>query len=657
MLILGQDPGNPILIWPEFSWTPVISGTIFLVLLFSVIFLLQRYLRRQNRLALEYRAKIVSKLRLHHFNSKDTNLFHTFLDQVDNSDLKRLAEDPSWYRKYFLPEFLQFLAEQSNLPAWKDILIVHTLDHLIEDHKAIAKNFITAILETDSEERFPALLGIQELDENSLNRAIRARIYTKKVGATFSLTRYERMKIIVPDESKRWLKSEAILISQEGTNLTLQIKTIPELDQKKSEEWLETPKTSQAGPSQPGAIPDEYLNSLAQILEYSGLHPSTCEEISRLVNAYQEHPGLIRRKHRQEDYKILIRLYKVCFIKFRSQTSNVPKPVLLFIHFFFLDEGLLSAKRIEDLEIAITSLKSSTTDHQYREVKLSVHLLPDWLNLILAGKKNPSQNHLGQTYDQIQKSNLRWNQEAEAKNIMNNEYLLHILDWELENILYMGLLGISLNPNFAYPILSEDQFYGSTESNLTFADKILSNAEKVKLIDPNLFQREVSAISNMDPSRTDPFRKEFSADCILLPYSGNRGVLWQDTSVGNQDCCRLLFPIIMTENATLVVTKTLGEFRWETERTIRGRKWKDPVPASLTSEYYSYLENFQKNPNLTVEAKKRIEQQWIKVGKNIKDMFSIDYAYWILLEAEGKPRLNRVVREILNRFIPIQIKL
>lgn len=657
MFILGQDSGNPILIWPEFSWTPVISGAIFLALLFTVIYLLQRYLRRQNTLALEHRAKIVSKLQLHHFNSKDTNLFHTFLDQVDNSDLKRLAEDPSWYRKYFLPEFLQFLAEQSNLPAWKDILIVHALDHLIEDHKTTAKHFITAILETDSEERFPALLGVQELDENSLNRAIRARIYTKKVGATFSLTRYERMQILVPDENKQWLKSEAILISQEGTNLTLQIKTTPEIDEKKNEEWIETPKTSPAGPAHPGSIPDEYINSLAQILEYSGLNPGVCEEITRLVTAYKEHPGLIRRRHKQEDYKILIRLYKVCFIKFRSQTSNVPKPVSLFIHFFFLDEGLVSAKRLQDLELAIATLKSSVNDRQYQEVKLSVHLLPDWLNLILAGKKNPSQNHLGQTYDQIQRSNLRWNQEAEAKNIMNKEYLLHILDWELENILYMGLLGVSLNPNFAYPILSEDQFYGATESNLTFPSKVLSNAERVLKIDTSIFHREVSTISNSDPSHTDLYRKEFFADCILLPYSGNRGVLWQETSVGNQDYSRLLFPVVMTENATLVVTKTLGEFRWETERTIRGRKWKDPIPASLTSEYYSYLENFQKNPNLTVEAKKRIEQQWIKVGKNIKDMFSIDYAYWILLEAEGKPRLNRVVREILNRFVPMHINM
>lgn len=657
MLILGQDTGSPILIWPEFSWTPVISGAIFLVFLFSIIYLLQRYLRRQNRLALEYRAKIVSKLQLHHFNSKDTNLFHSFLDQVDSADLKRLALDPSWYRKYFLPEFLQFLAEQSNLPAWKDILIVYALDHLIEDHKTTAKNFITAILETDSEERFPALLGIQELDENSLNRSIKARIYTKKVGATFSLTRYEKIQIIVPDDNKQWLKSEAILISQEGTNLTLQIKTVPELDAKKSEEWIETPKASPAGPAHPDVIPDEYINSLAQILEYSGLHPNTCEEITRLVNAYKEHPGLTRRRHKQEDYKILIRLYKVCFIKFRSQTANIPKPVLLFIHFFFLDESLVSAKRLQDLEHSITSLKSSTTDHQYPEVKLSVHLLPDWLNLILAGKKSPSQNHLGQTYDQIQRSNLRWNQEPEEKNIMNKEYLLRILDWELENILYMGLLGVSLNPNFAYPILSEDQFYGATESNLTFPGKILSNAERVGQIDTGIFQRQVSAISNTDPGRTDQYRKEFFADCILLPYSGNRGVFWQETSVGNQDYSRLLFPLVMTENATLVVTKTLGEFRWETERTLRGRKWKEPIPASLTSEYYSYLENFQKNPNLTIEAKKRIEQQWVKVGKNIKDMFSIDYAYWILMEAEGKPRINRVVREILNRFVPIQIKL
>ncbi len=655
MLLLSQDSGGQILIWPEFTWAPVINGIIFLAVLFTVIYYIQKAIRNRNQSTVLYRDKVLAKLHLHEFHNKEVNLFHEFLDQVPYGELKKIAEDPSWYEKYFLSEFLQFLANHSNLPAWKDVLIVQTLDNLIKDHGPHPKKYIPAILQTDSEEYYPILLGAHEITEGFVNKGIHARIYSKKGDHSFALTRYEKFHLLFRTENKQWLRFDAILLSHQDTNLTLQIKTAPELDEKRTKEWVEVSKGSPAGPKDPGVIPEEYKDSLAQILEYSGLNQNICEQIKNLVQAYKEHPGLIRRQHRQEDYQVLIRLYKVCFIKFRSQTANVPKPILLFMHFFFLDETLLSEKRIRDLETSILTFKLNPAESTNSGVKLSIHLFPDWLNLVLAGKKHPSKNQMGQTYDQVEKSKLLWNQDQETKDIRDKEYLLHLLDWELDSLLYMGLLGISLNPNLAYPILSEDQFYGETESNLLYPRKILSNAAHVLKIDPGLFYREVRSGSSAEIHQQEVIRKEFFADCILLPFAGNRGVLWQETSDGNLALSRLLFPTVLNENTTLIITKTLGEFRWETERTFRGRKWKDPLPSTLTSEYFGYLENFRKNPNLTVEAKKRVEQQWIKVRQNIKDMFSIDYAYWVLLEAAGKPRLNRVVREILAHFVPIQV--
>ncbi|TGK01678.1 hypothetical protein EHO59_11235 [Leptospira semungkisensis] len=654
MFLLGQDTGGPILIWPEFSWSSVAKGTIFLVAVLLTAYFVQRHLRRKNSLSKEYKTRILTKLQLHKFHSKDIPLFHSFLDQVSDTDLKRLAEDPAWYRRYFLPEFLQFLAEQSNRPAWKDILTIHTLDHLIEDHQGHPKKFITAILKTDSEEIFPALIKTQELDASSVQKEFKAVIYTKKGNSSFSLSRYGKIQVLIPNESKRWFRSEAILISQEGTSLILQLQTSPELDPKIDEQWTDTTKADSI--FKDPAVPEEYKNSLLQILEYSGLNTSHQGEIVRLVGIFKEHPGLLRRQHKEEDYKILIHLYKACFIKFRAHRASVPKPVLLFLHYFYLDEELFPTKRIKELENAISNFQTSISDLQYAEAKLSIHLLPDWLNLILAGKKKPSKNQLGQSYEQVKKSELRWNQTLEEENLQSKEYLSHILDWELENLLSHGLTGISLSPNLSYPISAEDQFYGLTEDNLAFPNNIITQAEKVLKTDPGLFIRQLNDSPSSNQSPDNSSKREMYADCILLPYAGNRGILWQDSVEDNLSYCRILFPMILGEKLTLIVTKVLGEFRWETERSLRGHKWKESIPASITSEYFNYIENFRRNPHLTVEAKKRVDQQWTKTGKNIKDMFSIDYANWILLEAEGKPRLNRIAREILNRFVPIQIK-
>ncbi|EQA43634.1 hypothetical protein LEP1GSC050_1721 [Leptospira broomii serovar Hurstbridge str. 5399] len=655
MFLLSQESGSPILIWPEFSWTPVVNGLIFLALLVTTIYFVQKSINRRNQQEKSFQQRILAKLHLHEFNNKEVNLFHEFLDRIPYAELKRLTVDPAWYQKYFLPEFLPFLANHSNLPAWKDVLLVQSLDHLIQTSNPLPKNNLQALLASDSEESFPTILEVHEIDENLIGKQIKAKVYTKRGTHPFALTRYEKVQIYFRNTDKKWFKLNAVLISQQDSNLVLQIKSLPELDEKKTKEWVEAPRGDSLNPRSPDGFSEEYRDSLSQILSYSGLPSNVCEQIKNLVKGYKDHPGYVRRQHNPEDYKVLIRLYKTCFLKFRSDSSDIPKPVLLFIHFFFLEETILSGKRIQDLEASIREFNSSVKDPAGSEIKLSLHLLPDWLNLVLAGKKNPSRNQMGQSYEQVQKSSLLWNREPEVKNLHDKEYLLHLLDWELENTLHMGLLGISLNPSQAYPILSEDQFYGDTNSNLLLPKKLLFNADLVLKVDPGLFYREARSGYVGSSNQQDLIRKEFFADCILLPFSGNRGVFWQAGSNGNLTNSRLFFPTILNENVTLAVTKTMGEFRWETERSFRGRRWKDPMPPTLISEYYNYLENFQKNQNLTVEAKKRVDQQWIKVRHNIKDMFSIDYAYWILFEGSGKPRLNRTAREILARFIPISV--
>ncbi len=660
IIILSQisDSGQ-VLIWPEFSWVSLVQGVTFLTFLFAIVFLFQKVVRVRNQRIHAYREMILAKLNLRAFYSKDVILLHEFLHHVTYSRLRKMAEVTSWYSEYFIPQFLEFIGNHTNLPAWKCILLVQTLDRSTNVSGDSSEKYLTGILQINTKENVPIVLECPGMDADSVDRRIPAKIYAKRGADLLSHMKNPKVQLYFRKENHIWFRSNAVLRFYKDTNLTLQIKSAPEEDAIKTKEWVDLvrekkfiePK-SQPSPKNSDVFLEEYMDSISQILAYSGLQQNICGQIRNLVKTYKEHPGYIRREHKQEDYKILIRLYKACFVKFRSQTENVPKPVLLFMYFFFLDETLVSNKRIIDLEASIAVLKSASPMLPNSGVKISIHLLPDWLNLVLGGKKNPSKNQMGQSYDQVQKSKLLWNQGEEVKNLRDKEYLLRLLDWELDSLLYTGLLGISLNPNLSYPILSEDRFYGNTEASLLYPRKISSSVEQVLKMDAGLFNRLVCVTSPLNTNQQDWIRKEFFADCILLPYAGDRGVLWQETSDGNLARSRLLFPTVFKENIGLAVTKTLGEFRWETERTFRGRKWKDSLPVTLTSQYNEYLEMFQKDPDLTSEAKKKVEQQWSNVRRNIKDMFSVDYANWILYEVVGKPRLNRNAREILTRFVP-----
>ncbi|TGK18728.1 hypothetical protein EHO61_09730 [Leptospira fluminis] len=653
MFLLAQDLDSPILKWPEFSWIPVLNGALFVLALVTAIYYIQKYLANRNVSQRQYRDRILAKLNVHEFSPRNVSLIHSFLDKIPYPSMKGIVEDPSWYRKYFLPEFLQFLADQGNLPAWKDVQIVRSLDHAIQNHQAQTAHFIPAVLQADSEERFSILLRIDQIDSELVGRSIHARVYSKKGTHPFSLKRYEKVHIFYLDENKRWLRAEAVFISQEGGNLTLQIESAPEVDAQKSTEWAEGPKPNIFQNSEVPGGKDEYTDSLDQILSYASVDSGVRSEVEYAIRIFKEHPGTTRRPASREDLRIFIHIYKVCYLKSRTKAEEVPKPVRLFLNFFYLDEKLVSRKRILELENCLSLFKSLRSEPRRIEANLSLHTLSDWLALVLAGKRNPSRNHLGEFYDRKQRTeNVRLTEPRGADRLKEAEYLSDVLDWELENLLFRGLFSISLNPDMIHPFLSEDLFYGDTKGNLLFYDKIFDFAEKVQKIDPGLFYKKNRIPAAESSPRISNIVKESYADCILLPFSGNRGALWQEISDGNSIYGRILLPSILSENASLTLAKAFGEFRWETERILHGNRWKDPISRSLTSEYYSYLEGFRKNPNLTLEAKKRVEQQWLKAGKNIKDMFSLDYAYWVLMESQGKPRLNRLVRDILARFVP-----
>ncbi|EMO72576.1 hypothetical protein [Leptospira santarosai] len=650
MFLLGQ--ARPILVWPEFSWIPVINGTIFVILLLVAGYYLERRFRKsiENRAAL--RAKILKKLPLTYMNGRDVIQIHTFLDHAAVSVLQKIAESQSWFQEVFLPELALYLAHQGELPAWRDAIIFKRLQHLVRDLGPHPKKITPVVFLTDGEEAFPGFLYSSPPGSDSVQKSFHTKVFTKKLYNAFPVSVGDKIHVLYSGDDKEWIRFDAKIYSLKGNDMGIQVETVPEKDSEKTRAWGGIQMGGVGGVQEDVVLPDEFQGSLAQILNYAEMSPSTAAEIQKRVHAFKEHPGLVRKEHKPEEIQTFIELYSACYAKYRSDIAPIPKPVLLFLYFFYMDENLLPPARIVQLYGTLEKIRSYTQDPYPSHHKLAVYFLPEWLGLILSGKKTPSRNHLAQSYEQVRASMLRKTGTDEYAGESGIEDLLHLLDWELSNLLFNGLVGVSSNPNLAYPILSEDQMYGETDAFLVTHEKINAVVDHVCKIDKHLFYRQISFEPEQSPGKPELAMKEIYPDCIILPVFGSRGVLWQEITSGLVSRGRLVFPQILNENMTLAITRTLGEFKWEIERTVRGRKWKDSAPPSLTSEYYLYLENYRKSPALTPDAKKGIDQQLVKYRKNLKDMFASDYSYWILFESSGKLRLNRVARDVLNRYVP-----
>ncbi|MDV6236282.1 hypothetical protein CH379_011665 [Leptospira ellisii] len=649
MFFLAQ--ARPVLVWPEFSWIPVINGTIFVVLLLLAGYWLERRFRNSIQLKAALCAKVLKKLPLTYLHGRDVIHVHSFLEHASVSALKRIAESPVWFQEFFLPEFALYLAHQGELPAWRDALIFKRLIHLVHDLGPHPKKILPVVFLTDGEEAFPGFLYSGTPGPDFVQKSLHAKIFTKKLYHSFPTGPGEKIHVLFSGEDKDWIRFDATVLNFSGNDIGIQILTVPEKDSEKTRAWGGI-QMGGVNAQEETVLPEDFRESLSQILKYSGLDASTVSEIQKRVHAFKEHPGLVRKEHKPEEIQTFIRLYSACYAKYRSDISSIPKPVLLFLYFFYLDEHLLSPARIVQLDSTLQKLRNHKTETSPSQHSLAVYFLPEWLGLILAGNKNPSRNHLAQSYEQVKASIVRKTGTDQFQAQSGIDDLLHLLDWELSNLLLNGLIGVSSNPNLAYPILSEDQMYGETDAFLVTPEKLNSVVDHVHKIDKHLFHRQVVFEPESTPGKQELAMKEIYPDCIILPVFGNRGVLWQEISSGVSSRGRLVFPQILNENMTLAITRTLGEFRWEMERTVRGRKWKDSAPPSLTSEYFLYLENYHKSPALTPDAKKAIDQQMVKYRKNLKDMFGGDYSYWVLFESSGKPRLNRVVRDILNRYAP-----
>lgn len=402
------------------------------------------------------------------------------------------------------------------------------------------------------------------------------------------------------------------------------------------------------------SIMSELSNSLTTILGFAGLELEIGPSFRKHVIAYraledknssEEEAGRLRRQLTTE----FNALYATIFER-SLQTTVLPIPVRMFLYFGYVDEELAG----EDNCATLYNLASNMNDHS----EFGVYTFYDWLCAIYNGDKNPSRNEFDEDFfDNINKQKATGKITDAQATAMKNDALLKV-KFELENLFASANKITSGRITTFCPLFTADNVMKNLKDSYITVSQISKTLEMIKSIDYSVFYRESLDLENSSVMGKEAIHLEFLPDVILMPNVGVRGVMWQEIEGKKRNSpSRMLFSIFHMEDFNVTMVRLAGEFRWEMCKRVQGSRWNDVSEASLTSEYFDYIQFYRKNHDLTNDAKEKIKNSLQRAKNSFKEMFVRDYIVWIFFEGTGSPRLNRVARKILLTYCPFPAEL
>ena len=404
---------------------------------------------------------------------------------------------------------------------------------------------------------------------------------------------------------------------------------------------------------------DPYLpvrNSLDKILAFSEMDQTEEENIRNEVRLYKT----IKDKNSSDDEVRDIRhaLSRSFFNLYESITLSIieshkkPTPaVQMFLYFGFMDEELTGLENSMQLYRILDQIDRD----KYATMK--VYTLFDWLCLVYHKKRLPSRNEYDQEYNtwlrsMRQSGEINTDQEKKMKD--SSKDLMH---FEMTNFMKTAMRIASGRPSAFCPALSSHNFVRSPDQTFVPAEKVDDNWKDIKSKDYSLFFREVLYHNDDYRLPNNSILLEVMPDVILLPLTGSRGGLWQETSGTHRDTpARMYMPIFTDEDINLMQLRLAAQFRWQICRRILGAHWDNVLDPSLTGEYSEYLRTFKKNSMLSLEAKEKLRSQIRTCRNSTENVFMLDYIQWIRFEAAGLPRLNKAARRLMFTYCPLTKK-
>ena len=473
-----------------------------------------------------------------------------------------------------------------------------------------------------------------------------------------------RRKGDVPREMKGLLTNILKEVQFQHGELQKQCQNIPEIDfslmEKRiedvvSKEMTESEKKSQE--EKDAAMKRDVLslkNSMNQVIEYAALDEETAQKLRTNVDYLVKAPDRLSieddvKKAKKAITPIVFQLYFDCYLKARQGLTVMPKAVELFLNFGMLDERLLEQEHLEFL---------CSIESEENEGPCNVFTMVEWLNMIHDGKREPSKSEFDEDYFENLRSLKKMGDitEAEQKALTND--MVKRVEYEVMNMQKSNSRTLYGQPTTYMPILYKEAIFGNLDKILVTKKMINQSVQKLMQVDYSVFYREVLYTNTALKINHESTMQNIYPDIILFPLYGINAAMWQEVGGKNKATPgRFAFPMLSNTNVDDMMVKMFGRFRWELCRCIQGMQWNDVKVKSLTSEYMDYIQFYRKNRELSDEAREKVKLQIQKARNNSREIFLIDYEFWVKSESNGSMKMNKVAREILATYCPFEKKL
>ena len=393
----------------------------------------------------------------------------------------------------------------------------------------------------------------------------------------------------------------------------------------------------------------ELSSSLTQIMQYAPVHGKV---ISDFEEAIDEFLGLMDKfarapepmKLRKKIANLFFEIYEAVAKK-SFDDSQLPLPVELFLHYGYVSEELLTE---EELRALIAQPAPGTEDTDCR-----VYTLCQWLKAIYNGEKNPCKDEFDMNYEDHLRKELmekKIDQKELNRRMEDGDAKVH---FEVDNLMRYADRLLSGNLSAFVPVLCSESLGTKIENSIVTGEEINVSVRKVEKVDYSIFYREKLATYEKAEINRFALIERVMPDFILFPIYGRTGQMWQDNSGRIKTTPgRILMPILLDHDVSSEILKMMAHFRWEKCRSEMGADWNNYRTPSLTSEYTDYLQFFKKNSELTPDRKEKVKAQLQQCNNRHREVFTRDYQDWILREAAGAMKLNRVARGILFTYCP-----
>ncbi len=388
-------------------------------------------------------------------------------------------------------------------------------------------------------------------------------------------------------------------------------------------------------------------DALDVILAFADVKPEVEETFRKDIKKYTDTTDRRAKSSEMRQLRMSIAegfyaIYEAAF--FRSmETSHIPAEVRMFFLFGFVDEtlaGIANTAALYHFAVAWESDPDGMILPMY-----------DWLAKIYHGEAMPSKNEFDNDWTEYLREELRTGAINQQKADELAKDVRAMVSFEIHNMCTSANKVTNGQLASFVPVFCATDVIRPLDKCFTSPTRVKAVFDKVLDIDFSCFYRPALVSFPEFGIQHFVYNVEAKPYLILMPNVGSRGLMWQEIEgVKKTTPAHMVVSIFHTEDLESTIVRMCAQFRWEMCRRIQGVRYTDITEPSLTSEYTNYLQFYKKNGNLSSDMKDRIKIMLQKARNDYKNVFVADYEMYILNEAFGLPRLNKIAREICFRY-------